>query len=504
MSRRRRRILGGFGGSVINKQDRNIASGVRGPGIGVGAISNGTNTTQNLRSAHFNESGVSLTAVKVIYCGWYTDLVNETANANAYTVTASIEYPAATFTQVTWDTGSTSKSIGTGLNVLSDSIAVAIPAGAQFWVRTFVSVTSGQTWPLCGTLSSTLGELGEFAVGGSDKTMGGTIVGTSSCMRPAAIISDWKTGMKQSFAGVGDSNIFGSGDGFYDSNGNTGYVGRAATGNVPYLPIAVGGTTLASQVLANKLNYRLDLLTKAGITRILTDFGGGPTDTGLGYSTMIANVQTLWAALKTVPDAKVYQATVGPRSTVSGGTLGWFKNSTQTVASGFSGGAAAVGNQFNAFIRASSLISGYFDYSDLMSTARDSGIWRNGNEQPDAALFTPETLTVSGSPTTTSVPTNSVRATQYYLTGNVYWLTGVLAGTTTTSGVSNTTSTLTFSSALASAPSAGDTCIAYPAGCRATADGVHPQIVFPIGGGIVSGHILLRDAFIPVLQGWTA
>ena len=132
--------FGSFGGNAL--VTRNIASNCRVPGWQTGTLSNGTNTTANSRQPHNNESGAAVTSVQLVYSNWLTTATSEAANANALTITAAIEYPSGTFTQVKWG-GATSTSIAAGVNLVSDACVVSIPAGAQFWSRTFVSVTSG-------------------------------------------------------------------------------------------------------------------------------------------------------------------------------------------------------------------------------------------------------------------------------------------------------------------------------------------------------------------------
>lgn len=484
---------------VVNTTPRNFASGVRAPGIGSGTLSNGTDTTQNFRASHHNMAGVSMTGFKLGYCGWYLDATSEVICPNDYTVSVSIEYPAGTYTRVTWDNGATSKVIAAGQAlVLSDAININIPKDAQFWVITYVSVSPGQRWPLCHNRVSSLGEQGELGIGLTDKTLVGGVSGASQGLRPAAIIG-YAAGMKSvSLAGMGDSIIHGSGDGTFDGRGNTSWIGRAATiADIPYLPIAVVGTTLASQVVANKLNYRLAYLQAAGITHIVANWG--INDTGSGFSTFQTNLNTLWAALATT-GARVYHTTLGPRST---STDAWYTVSRQTAHSQYNG-SSATGHQINDYIRTTpSPLSGYLETADVLSTSRYSGLWKTGDSHPDVNLLTSDNLTVSGTPTTTNVPTNSARATNYYQFGGAEFTSGVLNGTIRTTGVANTGANVTFSSALASAPAAGDTVIARASAIRTNNDGIHPAVLTntALSGQIFGGHLMTRDYAATFLAG---
>lgn len=490
----------GSGGSIINTAARNIASAVRAPGVGAGAISNGTDTTQNTRSEHYNESGVTVTALSLIYCGWHLDLTNETINANDYTVTASIEYPAGTFTQVTW-TAATSKSIVAGTNQLSDyvTLTTSIPANAQFWVRTFISVTAGQTWPICNALWGGH-DTAESGVGLSDKTMSGTISGNYQGLRPAAIMSQYVVGIrKASVIGLSDSIYFGSGDGNFDIHGNTAWIGRSCTSNTPYITCSVVGTQLQNQVIGGKLAFRLDFITKAGITHIATGWG---VNDGLAFATMQTNLQTLWAALKTVSGIKLYQSTIGPKSTTS---QGWDTTTAQTPDSNYNG-SSANGQLTNNYIRTSPApLDGFIDNAILLQTSIYSGIWRTGDSNANIHLLTSETLTASGVPTTTSIPSNSTAPALYYDFGNLNWLTGLNAGVRST-GANNAVPPTITCNALTLAPIAGDTFLGLPPGIGTTNDGLHPLNtgnLAAIYSGILFGGVpILVENATPIVQSW--
>lgn len=487
-----------------NTNARNIASNVRAPGEGSGALSNGTDTTSNLRSAHFNEANVTVTSLAVLYSGWALDTTNEVIMPNDYTVTAAIEYPSGTYTQVTWS-GATSKSITAGSNIISDYVTIpgGIPADARFWVRTFVSVSSGGKWPLTSNLVTSGGnaEAGETGVGLADKTMSGTISGSAVGLRPGAILSQYVAGMNRvSLMAMGDSIIHGSGDGLFDSNGNTSWIGRAATGNCPYTQCAVVGTTLANQVVSNKFNYRLDYLSKCGVTHLVINWG--INDTSAGSAAMITNLQNLWGQLRTaLPTLKIYHTTVGPR--VSSTTNAYYTNAGQTPHSQFNG-ASANGHVVNDYIRTTpSPLNGYIEYCSNLSPSIYSGVFRNGDESPNVNCLTSENLTASGTPTTTNVPTNTAKPSNWYQFGSTLYTSGVLNGTSTTSGVNNTSANITYSVALSSAPSAGDTLTARPSAVRTTTDGIHPALLSnSTNSTLYGGHMIMKDVMAAVIAAW--
>jgi hypothetical protein len=493
----------------VNTAPRNIASGVRAPGFGAGLLSNGTDTTQNMRSAHFNESGAATTELALIYPGWYLDTNNETNVPNSYTVAASIEYPAGTYTQVKWSASAT-RVVTAGTNTLSDYVAIAIPAGAQFWVRTFISVTGGQVWPLSGVGGTTIAALGEeceVGVGLANKTMSGTITGTATGYRPSAIVGKYVAGMKNvSLAGLGDSILSGLSGSIYDSKGNTSWPGYAASGKCPYIPISVSGTTAASQAAANKMDLRKAFLQAAGITHVVTEWGTNDLQGGSTSAQVIGNLQTIWGHISGL-GMKVIQSTITPRST---STKGHYDVASQTAVSGFAGAGSHCGVT-NAFIRGNpSPLYDYIEVSNLVSSAVDSGIWATGDSLGTARALQSEVVTLSGTPTTTSFVTNSAKANDYYFFGAVEFLTGGLAGqifywqqSPTSYSVNNVGGTISVSPALPSAPASGNTARLYPLQEKITDDGVHPYIVQNFSTGLqYGGHLIIADSFGTKLTGW--
>ena len=97
-----------------------------------------SNTTTFSRTPHTLMSAV--TSLAIVLPNWYVNGQTET-NAGSATWTAAIEYPAGTFTRVTF-AGANSVTSATGGNIVSDMMPVAIPKGDKFWVRLFQNAPS--------------------------------------------------------------------------------------------------------------------------------------------------------------------------------------------------------------------------------------------------------------------------------------------------------------------------------------------------------------------------
>ncbi len=493
-------------GGSINTNPRNIASGMRGSS----EITSGTTDTMNYRTSHYNDSGVDVTSLSIMYAGWYVNSTNEAASPDPYTVTASIEYPSGTFTQVTWSSA-TSKVINPGDNIMSDYIAVTIPANTQFWIRTFISVTLGDQWPRQDVGPTTAnGENCEFGIGLTDKTMGGSISGTSLGTRPLAAVAPWVSGMRSvSLCGFGDSTIVGTGDGTFDSRGNTSWSGKAASGRCPYVMLARAGSDLSTNAPAGEMDYRLDFLQKAGITDVILSLAANDIASGIPLATMQGYAETVIDRFVDI-GARVHYSETGPRST---STDNWYTTTNQT-ASVYWDGSSAVGHEFNDWLDTLPAgLTSVFQKCELLSTSKYSGIWRTGDSSAISALLTSSNLTLTGTPTTTSLPfTPSLASgnTNVFTSGRLDFTSGVLNGTSYTAGITNTLSTITCTTALSSAPSAGDTLIARPTNTRSTTDGIHGVRSTANGsataysGMSFGGQVIMREAFEDVIDAWLA
>jgi hypothetical protein len=128
------------------------------------------------RSSHF--SRVSITKLKIMIPNFYVNSASglvETATGSSATVTASVEYPSGTFTQIKFN-GSTSGTIPSGSTIISDYVTVTIPNNTQFWIRMFWTNPSGVVYSRVFE-DPTIGEIMDYAASGlTDKTMSGTVL----------------------------------------------------------------------------------------------------------------------------------------------------------------------------------------------------------------------------------------------------------------------------------------------------------------------------------------
>jgi peptidoglycan hydrolase-like protein with peptidoglycan-binding domain len=334
-----------------------------------GYIAVGDSSDKSLMSRTFHYARTNITSLQLVLPNWW---INGSASAEQLiggpaTTTASIEYPAGTFTQVTFG-GSATGTIPAGGTLVSDPVSVSIPNGAEFWVRIFLEnshgiVTTGQGDPNFGDAMTASTSIV------ADQTMGGTVASTtgSSIYMPAAIIG---TTTEPSVFIVGDSRTYGNDDQSDDASGDAGEEARAIGPNFAYVNAGASGlrtdylidfmeADAPSDANMYKLaSYASDIVNETGIVDVI-----------LGSTTaqIEGNLQTLWNSFP--PGIPVYQTTMPPWTT---STDGWTTLANQTPNSD---DAARIAT--NDLIRTTpSHLAGYFEVANVVESSRDSGLWK--------------------------------------------------------------------------------------------------------------------------------
>lgn len=323
-----------------------------------------TNKYMMSRSAHIATE--SLTSIKLVFGNFTTDNGGHDAGVGATSaITASVEYPAGTFSQVLFS-GAATGSIA-DVNVLfADYTPVSIPSGATFWVRSFIHNTAGlfyNPWQ-----NSFLGEaVALSATPISDQTMGGTVTNSGSFSYPPVAILGMT--VNASVVIVGDSTGVGS-PGGHDTEDNsasvTGFnakVGLVARslGSIPFINISAGAQ-VAQSWLTNS-SARAQLITKGShlISEIgLNDLLGG----GRTTAQLTSDLQLIFGLAASFQ--KKYQTTITPLTT-STDAFATLINQTVRVSDRIN---------FNTAVRAGlSGLNGFFDVASAVESSLNSGKW---------------------------------------------------------------------------------------------------------------------------------
>lgn len=287
-------------------------------------LSNGTDTGATFRTVYTNQTGAAVHDPELVYCNVQmtvpgAGLVAEADGPNSVTFKASVEYPAGTFRPVFFN-GKREMVLEPGATVMSDPIGLTLPAGATYYVRTFVTVTSGEKWPTGSQGIPELGDKSNRSTNPVDMTL--TDTGTFNTSNhaqwaPVAIVGK-STANKPTWAVIGDSIAQGSGDALTppgDAYGNLGWCARLVGGRYgcPYTKLARSGDKVSE--FLKDYSRRLAILSRANVSHVLVE--GGLNDalsSGATSAAVIANLQTLWGLLAD-RGYVVYQATLLPGGT---------------------------------------------------------------------------------------------------------------------------------------------------------------------------------------------
>lgn len=327
------------------------------------------------RATHYAHPMGTISNLKLIYLNWYYNGSGiETNVGNGANVTASIEYPSGTFTQVTFS-GSVTGSITNGGILTSDSIGVSIPAATKFWVRTCFTPSGGTNIPIA-TIPNNANILatedGNNNTG--DLTMSGTFSTstTPNTIRPAAIIGDVAAEDAKGFVLAGDSICWGAGDVTnVDSKGGSGYLARSVISKGAYTKICRGNQGV-NDALSNttKLQAFIAALGNS-VTDVINQYGVND----LRVRGDLAELQADTITYLGLYTGRKYQATITPR-TSSTDSYVTTENQTQREAPWDLNDL----NDFNDWVRAGSSGADFvIEAADSVMSARNSGLWRANN-----------------------------------------------------------------------------------------------------------------------------
>lgn len=424
----------------------------------------GNSTSLNyMQSRTFHVATDNISSAQVVFNGLYISGGNENAAAGVGDITASIEYPAGTFNQLTWSGSPTGHMDGN--NLISDKIilSTSIPTGSTFWVRSWVHWTStnkpfstdGMQW-----IYPSTGEAAEWSTTApTDKTMGGTINITSfhaAIYRPVAILG---TTRRATFFLAGDSRTRASGSGGNNdiSGGFPGTIGELersiAAKGFGYINGSMIGDSYAAATQSDAYVKRGELANYC--THIIDNYG--INDLGTSATIAPSTFNSYMATLKAVTGLvgkPYYHTTLTPRST---STDNWSTLMNQTSVA-----STPSRISLNDALRAGTLSSptGYVELADANESSRDSGLWR----VDQGRILTSDITTTSNNTTIVSIGGNFLSTDA----ARAITITGL--GTLSINTITNSTHAV-VQAASATVVSGATAYIGY-----ATIDGLHNQI----------------------------
>jgi lysophospholipase L1-like esterase len=367
-----RRTAGG--GGAVALPERLVATRCR----GLFTFSAGANREVMSRTAHVANDDISSLKICISNFRLSSQTASEATIGASVTVTASVEYPAGTFKQITF-AGSASAAIADAGVAFSDYTAgdLAIPSGATFWIRTF-RVTSAAGILYNAWQNTAMGEVMRVGAPGAvpDRTMADPISGGTAgnwSAPPTLIIA--RTNSK-SIMVFGDSKVAGNGDAAESTTAATpglkGEIAKSLPASQPFVNLASGGLKAGDWNTAGILDGRKLML--AYFSHYFIDIGHNDIYVStLTAAQTKANIETVLAGVMAAnPDARITLGTIGQKSTSSSGN--WISDADQSAL------ALTIRTDVNTDIRSHAVVgqnNGHFEISRQLESVPDNGIWKN-------------------------------------------------------------------------------------------------------------------------------
>lgn len=308
------------------------------------------------RSPHVARDNISTLQIGIP--NWYVNagLVEVGTGAEA-TVTASIEYPAGTFTQLKF-AGAMTGHIPDGDTLYSDPVAVHILIASQFWVRIFWQNSAGVIYIQNAYNDVATGGCELTPSGGVDKTMGGTVPASMYNLLPVAILGYTR---RPSIYVCGDSRSFGVND-TADTSLDMGIICRSIGADFAYINGSASGDSLQRFFASHARRLELSRFCSHIVNALgINDVGAGRT---------AGQIQADYVSVNTLfPGKPVFGVTLNPQST---STDNWATITRQTP---FTRNAVRIAINDWQRSRMAPTFSGYFEIADVVESARNSGQW---------------------------------------------------------------------------------------------------------------------------------
>jgi hypothetical protein len=375
------------------------------------------------------------TDLRLVYVGWANNSNTASPNYNDVEGPGSVTFGAAieiggTIFRVTFG-GKAQTTLDAAGYVISDPLPLDVAAGDIVYSRTFVASGSYYTVKYTGPFGTTGG--GGWTVTTDLTAPGSAAIADSTgnpLFAPAAVVGKPTGTASKTCLVVGDSIASGFGDYNVVTTGRLlgnpavtggGFVNRAFyRDGIGLLKVSTPGDAVSNFVGNAGHSRRLAFAEAAGT--MLCDYGRNDITNGRTLSQVQGDLLTAWG-FGSKRGLRVFQTTITPRTT---STDGWLTSGNQT-----STGNESVRVAMNAWLRAGAPISagaavavgttgatlagqsghplyGVLEVTDLVETARDSGIWK--------AALNARTVTDGAA---TSASTTITSATAAFTTGDV-------------------------------------------------------------------------------------
>ncbi len=298
----------------------------------------------------------AVTAVRLVWSNFYVPSGSgETTNAYTLTIKASVEdtsliggRTAGTTLIPVFFNGKRSTTLEAGGILVSDPVYINTPDSWALFVRTYVSVTSGDRWPTPYPTSTTASiqtdgsGVNEGVTTGSDLTDSGSLSGSSAfAFGPTGIVADARSTAQE-------HAVLLAGDSITKRNGVINAVGSyqeqsAMNAGLPTMRVACGGE--AFSFVKSQANYWRRMQLARFSRHVISGYGINDVRNGSSLATLQADAIAVWTMFDRL-GLQVHQTTLLPNPGAS--TDGYLTASGQSIVNS---GWESVRTGFNTWLR---------------------------------------------------------------------------------------------------------------------------------------------------------
>ena len=348
-------------------------------------LSDGVST--GITTQLFHTADIACSGIRFAFTNTYNVTGVETDGTNDISIKANIRMPGGLNFPVYFN-GRRTAVCEPGAALLSDPVGISFKKGDTFYSRTYVSVTSGQKYPL-GAKTNSANE----GVGNGDLADGSVPTNATRGYGPIAVLGTPATETVSPIVLVqGDSITAGYGD-YIGTTDDYGFVSRAFDGVLSYLNLGLSSSSISGAITGTGSSRRSRIADLIVPDAALLLYGTNDAAGGDTVNTLRNNLIAWWL-LHRRRGLKCYAGTLPPKTT---STDAWSTTENQTPDAGLATrqginawvrdgaplnadtlAAVAVGGAGIRIGDAGHPISACFDFADATESARNSGVWAPG------------------------------------------------------------------------------------------------------------------------------
>lgn len=323
-----------------------------------------------VRNVRYARSTIMFPRPRWLIGAYYTSTgVLTLQTGTAYSIRASIEYPAGTFTQLTFG-GQVTGTYNAGQIAMPDPILVGIPRFSTYFVKYWIDSPNG--YPYTNNYAGLTGDAANVGATTADLTMS-AMAGSSPGAVGHGPIGVVDMTNQRSFFFIGDSLMAGHGTDTRDASGDFGVGARLVGAVRAYSNAGRSSTSAAQFITAGQTDLRV-VEANTYATDIGCNYGVNDCLSGIPAATTAANLRTIRSWF---PAKRFYQHTITPVTNGAGSAWALLDASDQVTNTT----ASPLITTLNLLLMAGNIASNAMSFTGIIHTSAASSYQLNAQKQ---------------------------------------------------------------------------------------------------------------------------